>query len=208
MMKRVTMKLDRLQKMSREEISYRLHEMCRIQSDRCRYWLRLGLEPADDLRHVLATHQDSFKNYLESAAQRFYASLAPQVREKTVDVISRTLPDEVDRALEEGERLLGHRVNLLGYHEVALGKDIDWHRDPVTGRRWSRRFWADYDLVRDGSADPKIIHELNRQQHLPRLAKAYLLTRDERFAREAVSQMESWDRPESRMGRGQLAVEP
>ncbi|MCX6623973.1 MAG: hypothetical protein NTY38_23510, partial [Acidobacteria bacterium] len=70
---------------------------------------------------------------------------------------------------------------------------IDWHRDPLTGRSWERRFWADYRPVHDsGGRDPKIIHELNRHQHLPRLAKAFLLTGDERYAGEAVAQLNGW----------------
>ena len=43
-----------------------------------------------------------------------------------------------------------------------------------------------------GAGDPKVIHELNRHQHLVALAKAYFLTGDERYSREAIAQMESW----------------
>jgi hypothetical protein len=75
---------------------------------------------------------------------------------------------------------------------MDLGDRIDWHRDPVSGHQWIKRFFADYDLVLNGSADAKVIHELNRQQHLPRLAKAFLVTGDERYAQEAVSQLETW----------------
>src|SRR5262249_2060125 len=51
----------------------------------------------------------------------------------------------------------------------------------------------DYRPVNDClGRDAKIIHELNRHQHLPRLAKAFRLTNDERYAREAVDQLNSW----------------
>ncbi len=74
-----------------------------------------------------------------------------------------------------------------------MGREIDWHRDPVTGQIWEQRFWADYRPLHDSEGrDSKIIHELNRHQHLPRLAKAYLLTGDERYAGEAVAQLNSW----------------
>ena len=43
-------------------------------------------------------------------------------------------------------------------------------------------------------SDAKIIHELNRHQHLPRLAKAFFLTGKERYADEAIDQIESWIR--------------
>src|SRR5208283_2398334 len=56
-----------------------------------------------------------------------------------------------------------------------------------------RRYWADYAPAQEsGGRDPKIIHELNRHQHLPRLAKAYFLTGDERYVSEAVAQLNSW----------------
>ena len=185
-------KLDRLAHMSGKEVSYRLNEALRVQTDRFRYWLNLDLERDDEFDELLKTYQGSFKSYLESIAlQRFYASLTPQNRDHTIDVLLQ-IPSAVARISEEAEQLLEHRVNLLGYTCVGLGQEIDWHRDPVTGYRWPKQFWADFNFPSNSGADPKIIHELNRHQHLPRLAKAYVLTGDERFAREAVSQMESW----------------
>src|SRR5262249_16211899 len=97
------------------------------------------------------------------------------------------------------ERLCRHHIALLGYGQLDLGESIDWHRDPLSGRRWPRRFWSDYDLVSGcGELDPKLIHELNRHQHLPRLAKAYFLTGDERYARGGVAQSEGWIAQNSR----------
>jgi hypothetical protein len=53
-------------------------------------------------------------------------------------------------------------------------------------------YWADYDLVNAPPADAKLIHELNRHQHLPRLAKAFFITGDELYASEAIDQIQSW----------------
>ncbi|HLW76304.1 MAG TPA: hypothetical protein VKS01_04950, partial [Bryobacteraceae bacterium] len=64
---------------------------------------------------------------------------------------------------------------------MQLGTEIDWHRDPITRVTWPGRFWADYNLEHGPrGCDSKIIHELNRHQHLPRLAKAFHLTGEER----------------------------
>ncbi len=179
--------------MSGEEVSYRIAEAWRLHGDRLRFRLRIGLERDEEFRKLLSVYRGSFKSYLESRpASRFYASVAPQYRQSTLDLVTHAMPSVVEQAVGEADRLCNHRVNLLGYRDIRLGKEMDWHRDPVSGHRWPRRFRAAYDLVHDRSADPKIIHELNRHQHLPRLAKAYLLTGDERYAREAVRQMESW----------------
>ncbi len=85
------------------------------------------------------------------------------------------------------------KIELLGYGKIQLGATIDWNRDPYTGRRWELRFWSDYNPEFDNDGrDSKVIHELNRQQHLPRLAKAWYLTGHERYAKEAVAQMIGW----------------
>ena len=131
-----------------------------------------------------------FKEYLAGApGDRFYRSH----RENLRPFVHENFPQWIGRAVDEAERLCRHEVALLGHEPVALGAEIDWHRDPVTGRIWERRFWTDYRPERDSEGrDAKIIHELNRHQHLPRLAKAYLLTGDERYAREAVAQLNCW----------------
>src|SRR5262245_52630475 len=78
----------------------------------------------------------------------------------------------VDSAVSEADRLCRHRVEVLGHGEHDLGQVIDWNRDPVTGRRWEPKYWTDYDPVGDcGRGDVKRVHEINRHQHLPRLAK-------------------------------------
>jgi hypothetical protein len=191
-MNRFVSKIQRLRSMSNHEISYRAREACRKQVDRLQFWLRLGRQD-HEFDNMLATYTGSLKGYLESvASRRFYPSLFSENRKDTIRLLEQATPGSTARTLEEAEWLCAHRMNLLAYSSAGLGEDISWHRDPVSGHKWIKRFWADYDLVRDGSADAKVIHELNRHQHLPRLAKAFLITGDERFAREAVSQMESW----------------
>jgi hypothetical protein len=99
----------------------------------------------------------------------------------------------VASAVGEADRLCRHHVEVLGHGEHDLGPVIDWHRDPVTGRKWELRYWADYDPVGDcAPGDVKRVHEINRHQHLPRLAKAFYLTGREEYALEAVRQLESW----------------
>src|SRR5262249_18353421 len=77
------------------------------------------------------------------------------------------------------------------HRDIQLGAKIDWHRDPISGFQWPLRYCANYDLVSRPPADAKIIHELNRQQHLPRLAKAYFFTGYELYAQEDIANMES-----------------
>jgi hypothetical protein len=170
-------KLKRLTSMSPCEVVHRVREKGYSQLER----IGLGTAPAPN--------GSGFKAYLAGApAERFYCSHRESPR-----LIQERVPEWVGRAAADAEKLLRHEVSLLHFDPVNLGQEIDWHRDPVTGRDWERRFWADYDPENDSAGrDSKNIHELNRHQHLPRLAKAYRWTGDERYAAEAVAQLERW----------------
>ncbi len=174
--------------MSGDELTHRLIERWRAETDRVR--ARFGWDGDSGLA-ALIRRQGSLKNYFQRGpAGRFYAS--SQDPGGTSEFIRRRFPEWFELAVSQAEALCEHRVNLLGHTNVALGGRIDWHRDPISGYTWPRRYWAGYDLVHSPPADAKVIHELNRHQHLPRLGKAYLLTGDERYAGEAVSQFASW----------------
>jgi len=170
-------KLRRLSAMGPGELAHRVREKVHSELDRVS-----GSRPRPSL--VIP-----FKAYLAGApGERFYGSH----RQDLLPFVGEHFPQWIDRAVEEAEQLCRHQVSLLGYGTVDLGPAIDWHRDPVTGRRWERRFWTGYRFGDGCGQDPKIIHELNRHQHLPRLAKAYRWTGDERYAAEAVAQLLSW----------------
>jgi uncharacterized heparinase superfamily protein len=177
-------RLHRLRGMPTSEIGYRLRERVRCEAERLR--CRLHVAPA------VPEPRGGYLSFLQRAfAAHFY--LAPSDRDSIRSFVIEKFPEWQDAATCEAEMLCDHRLELLGLGEVSLGRDIDWHRDPITGAPWPRHFWADYDPVNNAShGDSKVIHELNRQQHLPRLAKAYFLTGEERYAREAVAQIETW----------------
>ena len=177
----VMRRLQRLRTMSARELSHRVRGKLHTEMDRISAGIGIGTPAAVAMR---------FKDYLAGApADRFYRGLTESLR----PFIQQNFPEWIDRAVDEADKLCRHQITLLGYGTVELGPEIDWHRDPVTGQVWERRFWADYRPANDsGGRDSKIIHELNRHQHLPRLAKAYRLTGDERYASEAVAQLNSW----------------
>lgn len=156
-------KLARLLAMTPHEIGYRVRERVRQETERVR-------TPVGAKREWAGCLRDAF-------ASRFYFS--PADRPALQDFVATRFPQWQEEAIIEADSRLGSR--------------IDWHKDPVSGTSWPVRFWADYDPVHDTSfGDSKVIHELNRMQHLPRLAKAFFLTGDERYAAEAISQIDSW----------------
>src|SRR5262245_5859695 len=185
------MKLQRLQKMSVEEIAHRLRERLRRESDRRRFQTGVDLDEDRELDALIERHGSSLKSYFcNGPARRFYPSTFDQ--SAALQFVDANFPQWFDRAVQQAGVLCEHRVNLLGFTDVQLGGNIDWHRDPVSGFQWPRQYCDGYDLVHHPPADAKVIHELNRHQHLPRLAKAFFLTGDEPYALEAITQLESW----------------
>jgi len=112
-----------------------------------------------------------------------------------LDFLREQLPEVSADIVLRAEQICKHRFNLLGYRDVDYGQEIDWHADAVHGRRssmdaWFRIPYLDFDRV----GDVKIIWELNRQQHLTILAKAYRLTGDARFGHELFQQWYHWQK--------------
>lgn len=111
----------------------------------------------------------------------------------------RGLPDifintkDSEAVLEWADKTMNHEFDYLGSGTVKLNP-IDWHLDFKSGFRWPRgKFYLRYkqvDLAND--ADVKVPWELSRCHHMLWLGEAYLITRDEKYAKEVVDQLEWW----------------
>jgi hypothetical protein len=107
--------------------------------------------------------------------------------------LKRIVPGQTNEIVVRAESICRHHFDLLGYEDLDYGAEIDWHLDAVHGRRaplkpWFKVKYLDFDEV----GDSKVIWELNRQQHLVTLAKAYRITGEEKFVREIFAQWASW----------------
>jgi hypothetical protein len=112
-----------------------------------------------------------------------------------VRLIREHLPFELETLIAEAEEICRHRFRLLGYENLDYGPEIDWHLDVVHGKRTPLSPWFKIDFLDFSQAgDHKITWELNRHQHLVTLAKAWLFTRQDKFATEAIAQWCSWQR--------------
>src|SRR6202795_932121 len=190
-------KLARVSRMDWEELRVRVGQEFHKHSDL--FMHRIGM-PAGAIR--LNT---------DSAAQpgQFFFS-AREISERT-ELLRKHLPDEAAEILREADEICGHRFRLLGYERLEFTLDrssgnfggdnfdddnlneIDWHLDPVHGERapldpWFKIPFLDFAVV----GDHKVTWELNRHQHLVTLAKARLLSGDEKYSRELIAQWRSW----------------
>lgn len=100
-------------------------------------------------------------------------------------------PEKVAALVAAAERVRAGYVNYFGYPEVRLANPMDWNRDPLHDFQWPSRRSAKINH-RVATADPKWIWELNRLQHLPWLAEAWLFTGDDGFAQLALDHLDSW----------------
>jgi Heparinase II/III-like protein/Heparinase II/III N-terminus len=110
-----------------------------------------------------------------------------------VEILQLRFPEAAREIIARADRVCAHRFDLLGYKNLDLGRQIDWHLDPVHDKRAPRVVWYDVPYLDfDVAGDVKITWELNRHQHFVTLGKAYQLTSDEKYAREFISQFWDW----------------
>src|SRR5713101_6499437 len=171
--------------------------------------VRMGQEfhkQSDMLMHRLGMRNGAVRLNADSAARPGQFLFSDNEISERAELLRKHLPDEAAEILREADEICGHRFRLLGYENLDFTldsgsgnfggdsfKDIDWHLDPVHGKRapldpWFKIPFLDFALV----GDHKITWELNRHQHLVTLAKARLLSGDEKYVRELISQWRSW----------------
>ena len=100
-------------------------------------------------------------------------------------------PEAVKALLAAADRVLEHRFTFFAHPEAHYDGAIDWSYDPLADHRWPA-LPSHAINHRAGHGEPKWIWELNRLQHLPWLAQAWLITGDERYGTEALDQLEAW----------------
>jgi hypothetical protein len=96
-------------------------------------------------------------------------------------------------AVGRADAILAGRLPAFGWTEIESGEDPDWHRDPGSDRRWPLVYWADLDFRSAiGLDDPRLVWEVNRHHHLVTLARAHVLTGDDKYASAVWRHMRSW----------------
>ncbi len=126
----------------------------------------------------------------ELAPRRFFAGAADVA---TAGLLRARFPEECQRIVTTANAALAGRFDLLGYRGLTFGTPIDWHLDPVWDRRSPRLHWSRLDPLDPATVgDSKVVWELNRHQWLVRVAQAWVVTRDARYASACVETIEDW----------------
>jgi hypothetical protein len=121
---------------------------------------------------------------------RFFAGAAhPDVAR----LFAAHMPEARDQIVAAAGAACRGQFDLLGYRNLSFGDPIDWHLDPVSGRRAPLVHWSRIDPLDSAVVgDSKVIWELNRHQWLLRLAQAYRLTGDERYVHVFAHHAGEW----------------
>jgi len=100
-------------------------------------------------------------------------------------------PGRVQTIVEQADRICSGSLRLFG-EQVALPR-FDWHLDWKTKNRFPMSFYRAIPNRNPlAPADAKRVWEINRQQFLLTLGKAYCLTGRARYAKFVVGFIESW----------------
>jgi hypothetical protein len=160
----------------------------------------------DLLMHRMGVRAGSIRLNADSAARPGQFFFSGSEGSERAELLRQHLPDDAAGILREADEICGHRFRLLGYENLDFTldrgsgnfggdslRDIDWHLDPVHRKRapldpWFKIPFLDFAVV----GDHKVTWELNRHQHLVTLAKARLLSGEEKYTRELVAQWHSW----------------
>jgi Heparinase II/III-like protein/Heparinase II/III N-terminus len=158
--------------------------------------VRVGQEfhkQSDLLMHRMGARAGAIRLNADSAVRpgQFFFS-GSEISERA-GLLRKHLPDKATEILSDADEICNHRFRLLGYENLDYGSEIDWHLDLVHGKRapldpWFKIPFLDFAVV----GDHKVTWELNRHQHLVTLAKARLLSGDEKYGRELMAQLRSW----------------
>ncbi|KXK04166.1 MAG: heparinase II/III family protein [Acidobacteria bacterium OLB17] len=147
----------------------------------------------DDARLYTRNSAESVRQrFFENSRDRFFASM----REDLAPAFSASVSTQAAEALiREADAICDGKLNILGYANVEVGTEIDWHREPISGTVSPRIHWKEFnELDHTESGDKRILWELNRHQHFFTLGAAYRLTGDERYAELFARQIASWIR--------------
>ncbi len=205
--------LDKVRAMDRAELSFRLRGLARTQLQRASAFARTprwdraslagiltpaaldgAIDEAVTERNWPAAHA-GLRDLFRSRPSTFV--LNPGSAAALPRAILSRWPHAAFDAAARAERIAAGDYDVLGYEGLRFDAasdagSIDWHLDPVHGRRPPRSFWADVPYLDPCHGDHKIIWELNRHQHWLPLSRARWLTGEVRYASVIRRQLSGW----------------
>lgn len=94
--------------------------------------------------------------------------------------------------IKDADYALSHNFKVLSNNRVVEG-EINWSKDVNSGIEWpSKIYYLKNKIQLDDSSDIKVVWDKSRCLHICDLSQGYFYTKDEKYSKEAISQMTSW----------------
>jgi hypothetical protein len=149
------------------------------------------LDPAMTGRGTL-TAADLLTHFRTRAAPTFFAAFA-EPETTRAELRHRFGPQAASSLLARAQALEEGKFDLLGQRALDFGTPVDWHLEPVSGRRAPLAHWSRINFLDARVAgDKKITWELNRCQHFMTLGRAYWHTGYESCAETFAAHANEW----------------
>lgn len=194
-------KLQKLRHASLDELRVRASQALAIFAERVG-WSRRGSLTEEknflqllDPGHFEGTIPESASHlrdyFLQRSAESFFAAFdSPK---ETITAFRQQWPDGEKQILQRATRIVEGSFQLLAFRDLKFGSAIDWHLEPISGKRsplvhWSRLNYLDPQIT----GDKKITWELNRHQYFVTLGQAYWLSGDESLAHVFAEHISAW----------------
>ena len=142
-------------------------------------------------QHHITSTASLFDYFRLRISPAFFAAFDD--RAATLAELRRRWPGREESVISEAEQIAQGRFRLLGFETLDFGCPVDWHLEPVSGKRAPLKHWSRINYLNaEEVGDKKIIWELNRCQHFTTLGQAYWYTRDERHAETFIAHLTGW----------------
>lgn len=101
--------------------------------------------------------------------------------------------DSTEKIINEAELTINNYFQTLGSDLVNLGEKINWHKDFKSGRIWDKSFYTQINSKQSiNKSDIKVPWELSRFHQALWLAKAYILTGEEKYSEKYFDLINDW----------------
>ena len=101
--------------------------------------------------------------------------------------------ENTQKHLSIADSALENTFSAFGIN-IAFNKDINWHIDPVTKKKWPQKFWGDINYRDKSFGGVKFVWEINRLYFLFSLAISYRLTKEKKYADKIIQLVKSWSK--------------
>ena len=152
----------------------------RLAHEKNRIWEHLPVEKISLWGLGRVPSKDEFAKRLQEMLGTFTPEFFTDIKQQDKATIIRC-----------ADQTLNHDFDLLGSGLMHLDP-IPWHSDFKSGYTWPKGVFYRKLPKNPAGTDLKMPRELSRCHQLLWLGEAYLITSDEKYAREVVSQIDNW----------------